>query len=159
MQVILYDNQADPRTVDKGTKLVQKASVTATPVFPLNIVKPMFRLAYNSSYTQINYLYCSDLHRYYFVNRIIMESGKAMILHCESDVLMSFKTDIKNLKCICTRNQYDFNDYIQDEYPSSVKATTTNFIMASSTTPFGLPEDDDSLQFILTMNGLVGEST
>ena len=88
-----------------------------------------------------------------------MESGKAMILHCESDVLMSFKTDIKNLKCICTRNQYDFNDYIQDEYPSSVKATTTNFIMASSTTPFGLPEDDDSLQFILTMNGLVGEST
>lgn len=156
MTVNLYSCLADPRDLYKETKSTLIASVSAEPFFPIDITTPVFRLAYNSSFTSINYCYVSELGRWYFIDKITLESGTAMIIGCTCDVLMSFRSDILALDCICTRNQYDYNPYIEDDIPTSVKATTENYIMLQNT-PFILPSDENVHCYILNLNGLVGE--
>lgn len=157
MVIVLYSSTADPRDVYKGTKLTTIATVDAEPYYPIDITVPEFRLAYNQNFGSINYCYVADLGRYYFVSNITLESGNAMIIHCECDVLMSFKTGIIELDCICVRNENQYNNYIQDpDIPSSTKANITNFIIGDST-PFIVPGDDTVNCYVLTLNGLVGE--
>lgn len=156
MQIVLYHNDADPRVVYKGTKLTSIATVDAEPFYPMNVVAPTFRLKYNSNVTSINYCYVSELGRYYYVKAPTLESGRAMIINCECDVLMSFKTDILNLQSICVRNENNFNEYIQDDIPSSVKATTTNYRFGSFS--FSYPQSDEEKNFVMVLNGLVGDS-
>lgn len=156
MEIILYSSSADPRDLYKGSKLTTISTVQAEPFYPLEVTVPVFRLSYNQSFKNINYCYVAELGRYYFINKIIMESGSAMIIHCDCDVLMSFRSDILNLDCICLRNENNFNPYIQDDIPTSVRATTTNYIMVSDT-PFVLPEDDNMYCYVLNLNGLVGD--
>lgn len=154
MTVTLYSSSADPRDLYKSTKLTSIAVVDAEPFYPLNITKPMLRIKYNSSYALINYCYISELSRYYFVHAPVLESGSAMILQCNCDVLMSFRDSIINLNCICTRNEFDFNPYIQDDIPTSSKATTTCYKI-SGNTPFEVPTSN-GYYYALTLNGLVG---
>lgn len=156
MEIVLYSSTADPRDLYKGTKLTAIATVQAEPFYPIEVTVPIFRLSYNQNFKSINYCYVPELGRYYFINKIVLESGSAMIIHCDCDVLMSFRDDILNLDCVCLRNENDFNPYIQDDIPTSVKATTTNYIMATST-PFILPEDDNVYCYVLNLNGLVGD--
>lgn len=157
MEIVLYSCTADPRDLYKGSKCTTIATVQAEPFYPLEVTTPQFRLAYNSSFTSINYCYISELGRYYFISSITLESGNAMIINCECDVLMSFRTSILALDCICIRNENRFNPYIQDnDIPSSTKATITNFIV-NNNTPFIIPEDDTVNCYVLTLNGLVGD--
>ena len=154
MLVTLYSSSADPRDIFKGTKLTTIATVDAEPFYPINITKPMLRLTYDSSYALVNYCYIPEFGRYYFVHSPVLESGSAMIIQCNCDVLMSFRADILELDCICTRNEFDFNPYIQDDIPTSSKATTTCYKI-SGDTPFEVPTLS-GYYYALTLNGLVG---
>ena len=153
MQVILYKNTEDPRTVYKHP--VEIATVSAIPFYPIIITTPVFKLSVQQGYDEVNYCYVPEFHRFYFIDSVQLESGNAMILKCSCDVLNSFKTDISNLSCVCTRNEYEFNKYIQDDVPSSVKATITNYKLLEST-PFEMP-DDNGNYYVLNTNGLVGD--
>lgn len=156
MLITLYNSTADPRDLYKGTQLTQIAIVDAEPYFPVTIETPIFRLAHNASFASINYAYVPEFNRYYFVSKITLESGNAMILSCDCDVLMSFRSDILNLDCICTRNEFEFDEYIQEDIPCSVEATTVNYIPLSST-PFEVPDTENGSYYILNLNGLVGD--
>lgn len=157
MEIVLYSSTADPRDLYKATKLTTIATVNAEPYYPIDVTVPEFRLAYNQNFRNINYCYVAELGRYYFISDITLESGNAMIIHCECDVLMSFRSSILELDCICVRNENEYNEYIQDtDIPSSTKATITNFIINEST-PFIIPVDDTVNCYVLTLNGLVGE--
>lgn len=159
MDITLYTNTADPRVVDKTNYLTQVAALTsAKPFYPLNITTPHFRLAYNQSFKSINYVYVPDLGRYYFINSMVLESGNAMIISCDCDVLMSFKTSVQNLDCICIRNERDFNKYIPDDIPTSCKVRTTCYTI-SGTTPFEVPDTTSNVYYVMTLNGLVGGAT
>lgn len=153
MQVTLYKNTEDPRTVFKHP--IEIATVSATPFYPIKITAPIFKLSVRQRYDEINYAYVSEFHRFYFIDDIDLESGGAMILKCSCDVLNSFKQDISNLSCVCLRNSNNFDPYIQDEIPSSSKATTTNYRFGSFS--FTLPTDDSGMFYVLNTSGLVGE--
>ena len=157
MTIILYRSSADPRDLYKGTKLTTISTVTAEPFYPLNVSTPVFRIKYASGLENVNYCYVQELSRYYFVSSPTLESGSAIILRCDCDVLMSFRSDILNLKTICARNENEYNEFIQDEIPTSVKATTTNYILFDST-PFVVPEDEYTFCYVLNTNGLVGDN-
>lgn len=154
MQVILYKNTADPRKVNKLLDMVQIKTVNARPYYPMSITAPVLKFKYDNNLTDINYCYIPELSRYYFINNITLDSGDTMILTCEVDVLMSFRADILNLDAICLRNQHDFNPYIEDDLPTTVKATTTNYIMFSET-PFINPQGNTDC-YAMTVNSLVG---
>lgn len=157
MEVRLYKSTADPRRVHKQQYLTTIATVTATPYYPISVETPTFIIKYLNGYIDINYCYVPELHRYYFANSPLLDSGGLVTISCEVDPLMSFKDDILNLDAICIRNEHKFNKYILDsDIPSSVMATTTNYIM-NNTTPFIIPESDTIDCYVLTLNGLVGE--
>lgn len=157
MIVSFYSSYADPRELDKRQKFVTIVTVNATPYYPLNVETPVFEIVYVNGYQNINYCYVQDLNRYYFVSPPTLDSGNRVILNCEVDPLMSFREQILNLDCVCIRNQYDFDPYILDEdIPSSVKATTKNYII-NENTPFIIPSSSFINCYVLTLNGLVGE--
>lgn len=158
MTVTLYNNSADPRVVQKQQSLVQIASVSAEPYYPIEVSTPVFRLAYNANYTRINYMYVPEFQRYYFVTNITLESGNAMIIKCECDVLMSFKNDILNLRAICFRNETDYNKYMPDFTANTVKSTTKAYLFEDlfQASPFGMPTDENTYCYTLTVAGLKG---
>ncbi|MBQ6629773.1 MAG: hypothetical protein IJH65_13290 [Methanobrevibacter sp.] len=157
MVVSFYSSYADPRELDKRQKLSTIVTVNTTPYYPLNVENPTFEIAYVSGYQNINYCYVQELNRYYFVNAPTLDSGNRIVLNCEVDPLMSFREQIVGLDCVCIRNQYDFDPYILDEdIPSSVKATTKNYII-NENTPFIIPSSSFVNCYVLTLNGLVGE--
>lgn len=156
MEITFYKNTADPRVVNKLQSMVSLDIVDAEPYFPIKILTPAFRLTKFNRYLEANYCYIPELHRYYFVHPPELDSGNVLNVTCEVDPLTSFKNDILNLDCICLRNERDFNPYLSDDIPSSVKAITTNFIINDST-PFIIPQSTDVNCYVLTLNGLVGE--
>lgn len=159
MTITLYENTADPRVVNKLTSLTTIATVDAKPFFPLDILTPNFRLQYHSTFNRINYCHIPLLGRYYFITNTRLESGDAMIISCESDVLMSYRNEILNLDCVCLRTSDNakYNKYIEDNIPSSVKATITNYTMIADSTPFEIPDSSNGIYYVLNTNGLVGD--
>ena len=155
MEITLYSSTADPRVLNKSTQLTSIATVQAKVYFPFNILAPTFSIKYTTSLTGANYCYIPSLGRYYFLNEPILESGEIISFSSNVDPLMSYRSQISNLDCICLTSQYDYNEYIPHDIPSSAKATITNYRFGNFS--FSLPTSDSDVQYVLTLNGLVGE--
>ena len=62
-----------------------------------------------------NYCYIKEFERYYFINDIEVYNNQLVILSCHVDVLMSYKDIFRNLNALVSRNEYDYDDTIEDE--------------------------------------------
>ena len=62
-----------------------------------------------------NYLYIKEFNRYYFINDIEVYNNQLVILSCHVDVLMTYKDVFRNLNALVSRNEYDYDDNIEDE--------------------------------------------
>lgn len=67
----------------------------------LNVMHP--QLLIKTSELQGNYLYISELNRYYFIDSTTQIDNIHTQVNCRCDVLMSWKTDILNANVLCTR--------------------------------------------------------
>lgn len=72
---------------------------------PCDILNPIFILGYDSSFVSANYLHCSELNRYYFIDNINLMPGHRMELVCSVDVLMSYAPQISALTCLISRQE------------------------------------------------------
>lgn len=92
----LYKNLSDRRVLKKNIILV----ATFTNVLFLDdtsVLSPSFDLVLDSTqFSEINYCYCADTKRYYYINDIIQSSGGRVILNCAVDVLMTYSAQILN---------------------------------------------------------------
>jgi hypothetical protein len=61
-----------------------------------------------------NYLYITELGRYYFVRSKSLAQQRYYV-NCEVDVLMSYNAQIKDLSVIADRSSSTFNLYQTDE--------------------------------------------
>ena len=156
MTITLYKSTADPRVLNKGTQLLTLETVSAKVYYPLNILAPTFSIKYTSSLITANYCYIQELGRYYFLNEPTLESGTVITFTGNVDVLMTYRTAINNLNCICITSEYDFNKYIPANIPSSSKAEVTNYRFGDFS--FVLPTSASAdWQYVLVLNGLVGD--
>ena len=156
MTITLYSSTADPRKINKLTELTQIEVIQNTKLlYPTTVLHPEFTLEYSAARLGANYCYISEFGRYYFLSEPSLGNGHTITFSCEVDVLTSFKTQIENLDVVCLRSQYDFDEYIADEIPSSVKATTTNYRFGSFS--FGYPVNKSQMNYALVLNGLVGD--
>lgn len=64
---------------------------------------------------KINYIYCQEFQRYYYVDDITILNNNLFAFNCSEDVLMSFKDDFLQLDAIISRNEYNYNNMIEDE--------------------------------------------
>lgn len=92
----------DGRTVDKTFTV--NATITGQVKNNVDIINPVFIIATPSD-LNINYCYCSDFGRYYYVDNVEVMTGGKVALNCRVDVLKSFANGIKDLNCIIDKQE------------------------------------------------------
>lgn len=92
MQVTLYKNTSDPKTVSKTLTTI--ATVSAAPTAAVDILQPSLDLVYSSSLLACNYVYIPAYSRYYYAKLTVMD-GQRIIINCNVDPLMSFAAGIR----------------------------------------------------------------
>ena len=141
----LYFNKSDKRVVDKTITQVSN-NMDIQFIDDSSVVDPVLKMKVTSGILNCNYLWLEDLHRYYYINDWTLSKGY-VIAKCHVDVLMTYKTEIREIKCIVRRNEYydRCNSYQNDDqkklnaYPCTrvlrfpdnmgFDSTTTEFVM------------------------------
>lgn len=104
MNLTLYYNASERKVV--GKNITARGSVTGVFKGDASVLRPVFVLDSNSLYlTNVNYLYCSETGRYYYIDDIELTIGGRMVLYCSVDVLQTYKTQIKNQTAIIKKQQ------------------------------------------------------
>lgn len=112
MTITVYKISDDRRVVNKtlGTAV---ATLTAIIKNDADILYPVLEVAYNSSVLTANYIYIDTLQRYYYIKNIKLDRQR-IFLECEVDVLKSYYNEIKNLNCVVSRQENNYNTYLND---------------------------------------------
>ena len=92
--------------------LIGGFQVDATLYEPYSLEQPQVILS--TAYDDYNYAYIEDYDRYYFVGEPIMDHDGLIIYPFMIDVLMSNKDQILDLEATIQRQEYNFNEYIND---------------------------------------------
>ena len=110
MTIKLYSNTSDKIVVDKNITQVG-ADITGTLREDCSITDPVIKMETNPIGS--NYAYISEFGRYYYINNIVC-TGKLFELHMHVDVLMSYRSDIRTNSAVISRQEKQYNLYLQD---------------------------------------------
>ena len=113
MLATFYYNKSDKRYMNKSIE-AKYSNINIEVVQPSSVVRPTLLVSSGLIGQGVNYVYVNELERYYYIKDWIMENGYIQ-LECEVDVLMSFKSAIKDQYVIVSRQEHDFNLYQIDE--------------------------------------------
>ena len=149
MTFIFYQYTDDKKRVDKtnylGTALATKTNCTFKK--PEDKGQPQIVVAYDSAIMSANYLYITELSSYYYLSEPIL-ANQRLVFNATKDLLFTEKENIKNLKCIISRQEHEYNAYLNDDrYPVLNKQQV-------NTLPFPrgfAPKGDESI--VLVVNG------
>ena len=105
---------------DPQNKLNKSFTVNATLdcVFKdeTDVVNPIILVEMDyASMVACNYAYIPTNGRYYYITDVTSVSNALCTLSLEADVLMSFKSEIRNLTGITERNTNLYNVYLNDD--------------------------------------------
>lgn len=116
MTITFYNNESDAIVVSKKITTISSIN-NAKIINETDIVNPSIivsRNFYDSIILKANYLYIDKLDRYYYINNISF--AESMIeIDCTVDVLMTYKSVIRNITCTVTRNENLKNGYLNDD--------------------------------------------
>jgi len=112
MEVIFYKNKSDKKVVSKNIE--QKINTNCILKDDTNIKNPTIIISNLTDLKNCNYVYIEEFNRFYYINNITF-SQQRYYIECNCDVLMSFRKDILNLKCIIKRQEKKYNLYLNDE--------------------------------------------
>lgn len=124
MQVTFYSNSSDPRVVSKTISTIGSASCEVK--HERGVLNPsviISKQAVGDFFANINYMYISGLHRYYYAKVAELPAGMLQI-DGEVDVLMTYNSGIRNINCTIMRQQNLYNKYYQDD-KVSIRSTKT----------------------------------
>lgn len=86
-----------------------------------SIIKPVFKIntgqngmASASELFGYNYCYCAEFRRYYYITDIVSETAVVFYIHCEVDVLATFRDDILNTRAFVMYSQSTYNMLLND---------------------------------------------
>lgn len=112
--VTLLRLQGERIRVDKSQYLTPVAEYDGALRDSCSITAPVIQIA-TPVLQPCNYAYIAAFGRYYYIDDIIAVRTGLWELHLSVDVLMTFKTGIKNSSFIVSRNENEHNDKIIDE--------------------------------------------
>lgn len=160
MTLYLYDISADTRCLTKvifGTTPAIKTAADIEPTEGVDILAPHFILGYDSSYLHCNYLYCSELNRYYYITEMTIDTAQRIHVECSVDVLQTYSADILNCMATVTRSESVgkptmYTDSKLPVYPS--KKNVTSIIMEQVSVPLNsMLTTTDGDNYLLTVIG------
>lgn len=113
MTINLYTNLSEKNHLDKD--ITQQGSITGTLKEDCSIINPVIKVEsfYGFDLTTCNYAYIPEFDRYYFINNINCV-GKLYELNMHVDVLSTYKSAIRSNTAIVSRQQNNYNLYLQD---------------------------------------------
>lgn len=145
MDIQLCVNSSENNAIGKRVSVIDTVSCSVKDT--MSFEKPIILLQYNGNMGNVNYVNIPKFSRYYFVTDIIPMTGGRYELHCNVDVLESYKNQILNLMCIIDKqeNANKANLYIDSDY-----VTLANSFNEAKTFPSGFNDNGD---FILICAG------
>lgn len=115
MNIKLYSSNSDINRVDKTSFIVLKKSLEGTLKEETSVINPSIVVTSDSSILNANYAYIELFKRYYFITNITSIRNDLWRIDLKCDVLMSFKDEIKNIKCLVARNENKYNPLLSDK--------------------------------------------
>ena len=113
MTIKLYNNLSDKIVVDKNITQ-QGSDVTGTLREDCSILDPVIKMSAIGTYLLTsNYAYISEFGRYYYITNIVCV-GELFEVHMHVDVLMSYRGDIRSNNAVISRQENNYNLYLQD---------------------------------------------
>lgn len=113
MELKLYRCTSENEKMDKNPILLKTCSGKVKD--NVSVTSPVF-IVETTAISGLNYLYCTEYGRYYYITDIVTMTGGRIALHCKCDVLMSFRSEIRRCKCIINKQEYEdkSSKYIDD---------------------------------------------
>ena len=121
----LYSTKSENNVLSKTLNEIKK-NIAVKLKNDTSIIKPTFILSNdNINFKELNYLYCVDFGRYYYIDNITLLNGNLIALECHVDVLMSFANDIKNASVLVLNSETETNNYLPSNiWRNDVRETT-----------------------------------
>lgn len=118
MQVMLYNNHSDNRKLSKS--ISRLATVDCQLKDSCSLLNPVLVVSHGAifAYAQCNYMYIPDFGRYYYAS-VTALAGDMLQIDGNVDVLMSYASGIRALRCTIVRQENLFNPYIVDNFMPS----------------------------------------
>lgn len=114
-ELTLYNNKAEASRLDKTGYLSDAVTVKGTFRENTSFTDPEVEICVSADVAlSHNYLYSSDMRRWYYIRNIEAISHQVFRLQLHVDVLMTYKDDLLNTTGYCTRNQFQFNPFYMD---------------------------------------------
>ena len=118
--ITLYSNKASNEVIDKSAALVKIEDLTGDFRSSVSVLNPIIQITPTATSTaakilsECNYIYIQELSRYYYVTNITCVANNIFELECRVDVLMSWKTAILAQDVIVSRNEKEYQLYLDD---------------------------------------------
>ena len=145
-RIRIFNNISEPNRVDKSDYITQTLILDGSFRDSVSITHPVIDIK-SKNIIDGNYIYIEEFNRYYFVRSIEIVRTGLYRMYCDVDVLMSFKTEIGNLKAVVKRNEFEFDSNIIDDYVPSLVGSDFEYHY-SSANPFTPSEYYNGLYFI-----------
>lgn len=145
--VKIYKNSSAPDYFDKT--LSGETTVTCDFKAPIDVENPTIYISATDSYDDYNYCYIAEFGRYYDM-KCIGGNSQTITFQCTSDVLMSFKTQIRQCPAVIARNPWRWDMYLPDpKLPVESRTVSAILDFSQNKTAF----DGKSNCYILTTLG------
>lgn len=141
-----FENKSDERYMNKALTL-KYDNIPIEILNPSSIEEPTIKVSTGLIGQNVNYLWLSDLERYYYIRSWNFENGYITLI-CEEDYLYSHKNEIYRQNVIVSRNETLFDRYLEDD---RIKVRNYDCIRTLQ-----FPHGFESLNIIL---GVVGKTT
>lgn len=109
----LFHMKGEKNLVDKTSVLEPVSTITGILRESCSVNQPSITCEFSEVPT-FNYVYIPSMKRFYFVTEITFVSKNIYEVSLHVDVLMTYRNQIKSLKGIVARNEFDFNNLIED---------------------------------------------
>ena len=138
-----YNNISEPERIGKA--LSPTVSFTGSLKDQTSIINPTI-IVDSPSVPSGNYARIDAFGRYYFITDISSVRNNLWEIKMHVDVMQTYETQIKNTTQMIDRQEFSYNDYIQDNLVPLTSGIKQNVITFSSGAAFQIDN------YILTMN-------
>lgn len=112
MDIFFYTSSAEPNSFPKvlGSAIRYQGELRDE----CDILNPVLTIEGLNPDTTFNYCYIPDFKRYYFITESSVIRTGLIQFNLHVDVLQSWSKEILELEAIISRNEYDFNNHLED---------------------------------------------
>lgn len=145
MKITLYSNTSEPNRMNKTLTTI--GSVDGTLRTQSSVINPVIRIATDLNFSNVNYMYIDEFHRYYFINDIVSVRTGIWEISAHVDVLSTYANELLQLPCVIGRNEYEYNLLLPDDR----FIVNANRLVQTVEFPYKFPTNGSN--YIITISG------